>query len=468
MSLQQIKYTQIQGGMPNVKNFGADSTGSVDSTSAFIAALAASNTVHVPAGVYLISSTITLTAGKKLFGENRNNTTIVYTGSGSAFFCGSVTPGAYYDIQLKDFTLECSNKVTPVTNGILMNWCVHFLLENLTITGPMNPNLAEPLVGNGLNVTMGSFIGKINHVDSRLWDAGIKLAGGTGSANEWVAAIELSGQGELQNNNDGLVLGANAGYSDCGGVTVRDYTIEGNYNVGLYMLNGYSVTIDAVYFETNGNYDIQIGAIGLAGNPIGTRILNCNASSGNLGATPYGVFNYVTKIIDVTGIFTTIANNMTIADSVPNIQLSVGTTSAYVYNNRVQSLLPTANRIANASTSSTLFKNYGYTVNYSVTPTLLNSWVDNGLGYAPTRYYTVTNQDGQTIVYLEGAVKSGVLGTTVFTLPLGLRPINGRLDFVCGAGAGANSVAILTNGDVVTTTLGATPLSLTGIFFYTS
>jgi len=51
-------------------------------------------------------------------------------------------------------------------------------------------------------------------------------------------------------------------------------------------------------------------------------------------------------------------------------------------------------------------------------PTLLNSWVQYGLGFASAEYY----RDTSGIVHLQGAVKNGTINTTVFTLPIGYRP----------------------------------------------
>jgi len=51
MSLQQINYTQIRGGTPNVMDFGAVGDGITDDTSAFTLAQAAGNYVFVPSGM---------------------------------------------------------------------------------------------------------------------------------------------------------------------------------------------------------------------------------------------------------------------------------------------------------------------------------------------------------------------------------------------------------------------------------
>lgn len=62
MSLQQISYTQIRGGFPSVKDFGAVGDGVTDDATAIQAAVtaAAGTKLFFPAGTYLIGTTINL------------------------------------------------------------------------------------------------------------------------------------------------------------------------------------------------------------------------------------------------------------------------------------------------------------------------------------------------------------------------------------------------------------------------
>jgi hypothetical protein len=45
------------------------------------------------------------------------------------------------------------------------------------------------------------------------------------------------------------------------------------------------------------------------------------------------------------------------------------------------------------------------------------SWVDYGSTYAGARYRKINN-----VVYIEGMVKNGTIGQSIFTLPVGYRP----------------------------------------------
>src|SRR5260221_11775162 len=78
----------IPGGIPNVPvsvsvaRFGADATGANDSAVAFNAAINAApsgTAVHVPAGTYLIKSTITISKSVVIRGDGYKSTTINFT-----------------------------------------------------------------------------------------------------------------------------------------------------------------------------------------------------------------------------------------------------------------------------------------------------------------------------------------------------------------------------------------------------
>ncbi len=54
-----------------------------------------------------------------------------------------------------------------------------------------------------------------------------------------------------------------------------------------------------------------------------------------------------------------------------------------------------------------------------IAPTLLNSWVNfDPANYSPAGYY----KDHTGTVHLRGLIKSGVIGSTAFVLPVGYRP----------------------------------------------
>lgn len=93
------------------------------------------------------------------------------------------------------------------------------------------------------------------------------------------------------------------------------------------------------------------------------------------------------------------------------------------------------------------------------TPTLQNSWVNLGLGYANAGYAI-----HRGIVILRGTVKNGTLNSTLFTLPAGFRPSAGQL-FAVNSNGAFGLVEVQADGDVVQVAGVTASLSLDGIRF---
>lgn len=81
-----------------------------------------------------------------------------------------------------------------------------------------------------------------------------------------------------------------------------------------------------------------------------------------------------------------------------------------------------------------------------IAPTLLNSWVNYGLGHADTAYYKFLGR-----VYLKGLVKNGTVSTTstgsIFVLPSEYRPAEKEL-FGVNANGVIGNIAVDTDGSV--------------------
>jgi hypothetical protein len=77
MSLTKVSYSMIAGAPANVLDFGADLTGVADSTAAINAALAASNIVYMPPGIYRTTSSINVSANQQLYGASGG--TVIYS-----------------------------------------------------------------------------------------------------------------------------------------------------------------------------------------------------------------------------------------------------------------------------------------------------------------------------------------------------------------------------------------------------
>jgi hypothetical protein len=97
-------------------------------------------------------------------------------------------------------------------------------------------------------------------------------------------------------------------------------------------------------------------------------------------------------------------------------------------------------------------------------PTLLNSWVNYGAGgYSDAGYY----KDAAGTVRLQGAIKSGTIGASVFTLPAGSRPLAAQAYAVpTGAGLATYGAVTVAADGTVTVTVGSNALvHLAGVSF---
>jgi hypothetical protein len=70
MSLTKVSYSMVTGAPSNVLDFGADLTGVADSTAAINAALAASDIVYMPPGIYRTTASINVGADQQLYGAS--------------------------------------------------------------------------------------------------------------------------------------------------------------------------------------------------------------------------------------------------------------------------------------------------------------------------------------------------------------------------------------------------------------
>lgn len=92
-------------------------------------------------------------------------------------------------------------------------------------------------------------------------------------------------------------------------------------------------------------------------------------------------------------------------------------------------------------------------------PAFAGAWVNFGAGFTSAGFYRDRNR-----TYLQGTIKTGVIGTTAFTLPSGYWPAQ-ICNFSVASGAGVGVVQINTAG-LVTPAIGVnTDVSLDTISF---
>jgi hypothetical protein len=94
-------------------------------------------------------------------------------------------------------------------------------------------------------------------------------------------------------------------------------------------------------------------------------------------------------------------------------------------------------------------------------PPLLNGWLNYGAGYNPAGYF----KDKNGIVHLRGLVRSGTVGSTVFTLPAGYRPQNREIHAVVTNPNAIGRIDVESTGAVIPVSGGNGWISLDGITF---
>lgn len=81
-----------------------------------------------------------------------------------------------------------------------------------------------------------------------------------------------------------------------------------------------------------------------------------------------------------------------------------------------------------------------------ITPTYLGTWVSYGAGFADAQY----RRTSEGIVVLRGLIKSGTIGTSAFTLPVGYRPAFNTL-FLSATSTGTGRLEVTSAGSVIPT-----------------
>lgn len=227
----------------SVTDFGADSTGVNDSTSAFVNALLAAKDIYVPEGTYKITSAILIPPYGVIRGAGVHNTSIVAANNNVAFILQywsqlhqlSVSKTGVHGknlIEVGSATLDAGRAVISDVrvdgagaDGIQLIYGNLGLLQNITS------------VGNGLN--------------------GIRFLAGNGDLNAWT----VQGYIDLRaNGNDGFRIEGGASLSDplCSKSNfISGVTSQENTQFGVYI--GTRSNLVSCYAESNGSSDVYLG-----------------------------------------------------------------------------------------------------------------------------------------------------------------------------------------------------------------
>ena len=246
MALTKASYAMVSGAPANLLDYGADPTGATDSSDAFTAAFAASNTVYVPSGSYDIASTIIIPPFGQVIGAGINNTTITATNDNVAFVL-------QYWSQLRELKIVKAGAHTKnlIEVGSATLDAGRALISDVWVQGAGSDGI-QLIYGNlGLLQNIVSISNGLN---------GIRFLAGNGDLNAWTLQgyIDLRGNG-----NDGLRLegGTSSGDNLCSKTNfITGVTAQENGQYGVYI--GTRSNLVSCYTELNTVADVQIGTYG--------------------------------------------------------------------------------------------------------------------------------------------------------------------------------------------------------------
>jgi hypothetical protein len=111
MSLTKVTYAMIEGAYVNVLDYGADATGSTDSSAAFAAAAATGKTIYVPVGTY--KAQFNLQSGQMVVGEGSKNKTVLIPFGNNQYVIGvNATSVAKQRCVIANLSIQNPNAAT--------------------------------------------------------------------------------------------------------------------------------------------------------------------------------------------------------------------------------------------------------------------------------------------------------------------------------------------------------------------
>jgi len=136
MSLTKASYSMITGAPINVLDYGADPTGTTDSTNAIQNAINAGSFIYIPTGTYKITSSLTCYGIKKIVGDGCNATIISRANATAQNIDGNTVYSVFYltsryncleslgingDSTVQGIVLASGTVYEPASNGSIKN-----------------------------------------------------------------------------------------------------------------------------------------------------------------------------------------------------------------------------------------------------------------------------------------------------------------------------------------------------------
>ena len=298
----------------DVRRYGADVTGSADSTTAIQSAVAQAQAggaveVVLPSGTFKITSAIVLTGAGNVWITGTWSSIIKNTGTGNAITAGNLSTDYNSDIQLLGFKIEGQ---AGTAHGI------HFMrIHNARIDGVRVYNCD----GDGIHLDACYALWVIRAYSNNNTGNGLAAIAITGVGNDF---LQIHWSEFLANGAKGIYID-NRLYGPAGQrVELND--IEGNA-IGFQMDIGSASNTEGFvlrgnYFENQNGYNVSIGEDG------GTAVINCpniESNSFNFGTTTSSAA--ATRFGASVKELTLLSNDFVNSDLVVNSSVTLGMVS---------------------------------------------------------------------------------------------------------------------------------------------
>jgi hypothetical protein len=256
MSLTKVSYSMVTGAPANVLDFGADLTGVADSTAAINAALAASDIVYMPPGIYKTTSSINVSANQQLYGASSGTIIRSTLASGvAAIVVGNPANNALsYGCVVRDLII--SPQVDD-TVGVMMYSLVGASVKNIEI---QPYDVITNTTGFVLDGGYSAFFNLFENLLCNHCHIGFKLTTTGVSYPTCQTFINFSSFGDLQygDTTSSGFLFENVATNSCGQDSV---IVGGNVEqcgTGVSIVNINSLTFNGLRFEQN-TVDVLFG-----------------------------------------------------------------------------------------------------------------------------------------------------------------------------------------------------------------
>lgn len=460
-------------------------TGLVDVTAAVQAAVTACTNVVAPAGVYLVSNTITIPAGHTLIGEGETATEFRRAGSNMSFFvmgtgselhnikfrrsgATTATAGRLIDVQVSDVRIT-DIEADHFYDGIYAKsvaglsleriYLDHYQRAGINCDGTINDIFLHDFIITNIGSAVGFGILMNNKCEAFTALNGDLIGGQYGLYT--TATSFLPGTGTIP----AFCKFTNVFFDSADSGVTLDKSADFRFTSCWFSNRpGNGVTVAQCYDVSFVNCDFvncgSSGAVLSNSAQKGVQFIGCSFISNNSQNNASNGLTVFAGVSDWSMIGCQ-ANNTIFNTTLQGYGLFVaaGASDRYVIsgNNFTGNFIGAVSD-GGTGTNKRISANVGYSIPI-IAPTLLNSWVNSGGATPPAGYW----KDSDGVVHLQGRITGGAAPSIAFTLPAGYRPVN-QEDFATIQNGTLGWVYVNAAGSVTVQT-GVATVSLAGMNF---